>query len=84
MKNPKKIIINNPDQLYLARYHIGELIDDAITVRKNMADKSGCYTYVGKHCNVLSPNRTRVEYDNDVEATTYFNYGVLKINLKKL
>lgn len=84
MKNPKKIIINNPDQLYLARFHIEELIDDAVTVRKNMADKSGSYSHVGKHCHVLTPNRTRVEYDNDVEATTYFNYGVLTINFKKV
>jgi len=84
MKQPKKIIINNPGQLYLCRFNLDQLIDDAVTVRKNMTDKSGGYTYVGKYCHVLTTNRTEVEYDNGVVASTYFNYGVLKINIKKI
>ena len=83
MKKPRKIIIKNPDELWPARFDIDKLIDDAITARENMSRKDGGYTMLGKGCHVLTPKSTCVEYDNGVTATTYFNRGVLTINLRK-
>jgi hypothetical protein len=82
-KQPKKIIIKNPDNLEIDRLGLEEVISNAINARDNMAKKNGWYLAIPDYCQIITPFSTRTEYGNGVIINTYFKYGVMTVKMFK-
>ena len=84
IKQPKKIIIRNPDNLEIDRFHVDEIIRNAIDARKNMAKKNGWYVAIDECCQILTPFSTRTRYGNEYMIDTDFKYGVMTVKIFKI
>lgn len=84
IKQPKKIIIRNPDNLEIDRFGLDEIIRNAINARENMAKRNGWYVAIDECCQILTPFSTRTRYENKYMIDTDFKYGVLTVKIFKI
>ena len=80
MKQPKKVIINNPYHLPLERYNIDLVISEAVLIRNNQRYDSSYLSHGGR---ILDSNRIEIEYSGGVVIQTFFRKEILTINVSK-
>ena len=86
---PKQIIINNPDNLCVARYHLDCIIEEATTVKNNALDiKSSWKTLIDETTHIVDENRTETLYGEEkinrhTKISTFIKGNILLIDLKE-
>lgn len=85
MKNftPTKVIIENPDNLDLARFNLDYIREEAINVKNNSLTKE-YEIMISSDVEVIDSDRTKVWYDwrdKVVEISTVIEDGILTMSL---